>query len=132
MDKNLLKHFIPPHQFELILDLMKGEEGAFFKTKLDDLTTVITNMPNPGETDGMGDQALVHLHYFYGGCDWWLTEKDNTDEQHQAFGFVNLGDPDNAELGYISLPELFSVNAELDLYWTPVLLEQIKKETGVT
>lgn len=88
-------------------------------------------MPQTGETDGQGDTAVACLHYFIGNFDFWITERDkgdgsDDDSQHQAFGFVNLGDPDNAELGYISLSELFESNVELDLHWTPKTLGEIK------
>ena len=64
--------------------------------------------------------ALARLHYFTGGCDWWIVEKD-ADSDHagqvQAFGVADLGM--GAELGYISIPELLENGAELDLYFTP-------------
>jgi hypothetical protein len=63
--------------------------------------------------------ALARLHYFIGGCDWWIVEKD-ADPDHagqvQAFGVADLGM--GAELGYISIPELLENGAELDLYFT--------------
>ena len=40
-------------------------------------------------------------------------------------GFANLGDPQNAELGYISIQELIDCNVELDLYWEPKPLQPI-------
>ena len=62
--------------------------------------------------------ALAHLHYFIGGCDWWIVEKDSDPDhagQVQAFGIADLGM--GAELGYISIPELLENGAETDLYF---------------
>ena len=70
--------------------------------------------PYPGAAS-----ALAHLHYFIGGCDWWIVEKDSDPDQAgqvQAFGIADLGM--GAELGYISIPELLENGAELDLYYT--------------
>jgi hypothetical protein len=70
--------------------------------------------PDPGAAS-----ALAHLHYFTGGCDWWIVEKD-ADPDHagqvQAFGVADLGM--GAELGYISIPELLENGAKLDLHYT--------------
>lgn len=65
---------------------------------------------------------ILHLHYFIGACDWYIAELDQ--DQRLAFGYVNLGDPNNAEWGYIDLNELEAIRlgpfiVERDLYWTP-------------
>ena len=39
------------------------------------LKTVLT-MPATYGQDGLGEAAVVHLHYFMAGMDWWVTEKD--------------------------------------------------------
>ncbi len=130
---NFLRPFIGPAQTAVLEEMLKGEEALYFQELLSDLATDIQAMPQTGETDGQGDKAVAHLHYFMGQFDFWITERDIGDgtadlRQHQAFGFVNLGDPDNAELGYISLPELFASNVELDLYWVPKTLGEIKAQ----
>lgn len=81
-----------------------------------------------------GPDAIVYLHYFIAGCDWYITEKDSEDEQRQAFGVAQLnGDP---EYSYISITELceikvkippfgFKTGVELDFYWKPKPLKDI-------
>jgi hypothetical protein len=66
----------------------------------------------------------IHAHYFAGSCDWWLAEYDP--DEGLAFGYACLGDPQNAEWGYVHLPELEAVNVrgglvvvERDLDWQP-------------
>ncbi len=126
-----LKPFIGSRQLNSMAALCRGEEGQFFKDKLVEMAGIIEKMPKTGETDEQGTDALVILHYFYGSGDWWITEKDmgcegeEGNEQHQAFGYVNLGDDMNAEFGYVSLPELFSCNVELDLHWTPKPVKEV-------
>ena len=69
------------------------------------------------------DEKIIHLHFFIGACDWYVAELD--DDKWEAFGYANLGDPQNAEWGYFSLPELEAVVVgpgfvvERDLDWTP-------------
>ncbi len=73
---------------------------------------------------------VIHLHYFVGGCDWWLVEY--AEAEALGFGYVCLGDPVCAEWGLVSLVELeavrvplggafdgLSVVVERDLHWQP-------------
>ena len=69
------------------------------------------------EQGGKGDAAIVHLHYFTSSGDWYITERDTSVAQHQAFGSADLGY--GPELGYISIAELIANGAELDIHWTP-------------
>ena len=68
-------------------------------------------------------QAVVHLHYFLGGSDWYITEKDVDGGVQQAFGYVVLnGDEDSSELGYLSIEEITRHGAELNLHFQPCTL----------
>ena len=88
----------------------------------------IATMPKTYEQEGKEDQAIVSLHYFRGNQDWYITEKDmETPEepgQHQAFGMTDLGH--GGELGYISIVELVAHGVELDLYFKPRTLAEIR------
>lgn len=124
-----IRPFLSDSQLEILGDSCRGEESEFFKTLLVKLAEQIDNMPKTYEQDGKGDQAIVHLHYFLGGMDWYITEKDKGDgsddtRQIQAFGLADLGY--GGELGYISIEELVENNVELDLYWTPKTLAEVK------
>ena len=120
-----LDHFISFAQNCAIWTGLQGEEGVYFANLLDEQTQVIENMPKSYETDGQGESAVAYLHYFVGGCDWYITEKDmEPGEQLQAFGLANLGY--GGELGYISIKEITAAGAELDLHWTPQALRLCK------
>ena len=122
---NALRGFVPSHQLNLIGSLCRGEEGDFFRGKLIEYAERVALMPKTYEQDGKGDDAVAYLHYFSGGADWWITEKDMEDEQRQAFGLADLGY--GGEIGYISLVELCTSEAvELDLHWTRATLGEIK------
>lgn len=106
-----LKHGLYSEEKEAIADLVLRAEEA---TKA---------LPLPYGTEDQGDDAIAHLHYFRGGMDAWITERDSSVEQHQAYGLIDLGH--GAELGYISIQELIDNNMELDLYWSPKPLKDI-------
>jgi hypothetical protein len=45
----------------------------------------------------------IYLHFFIGGCDWFISEYDGED---LFFGYAILGDSRFGEWGYISFSEL--------------------------
>ena len=120
-----LKEIMNPMQLEIIRSMCHGEEGQFFRGMMVEMANLFQGMPKTYEQDGKGDDAIASLHYFRGGSDFYITEKDMGDGQHQAFGLANLGY--GAELGYISIVELLENNFELDLYFTPCTLREIKE-----
>ncbi len=75
-------------------------------------------------------EKLIYLHFFIGGCDWYIAEYDGDDI---FFGYAILnGDLLNAEWGYISFSELKSVKvgfAEIDCekeeYWKVVPAKEV-------
>ena len=123
------KSLTPRGQFQTVLELMKGEEGQYFMDVVARIATLWGRIPKTYETEGQGREALARLHWFTGGCDWWLVEKDSDpvgEGQIQAFGIADLGQGFR-ELGYISLPEILEAGAELDFHFTPVTVGEILK-----
>ena len=68
----------------------------------------LSRIPRLYETEHIPlQEKLIHLHFFIGGCDWYVAEYDGED---LFWGFAILNDDfQNAEWGYISLSELKSV-----------------------
>ena len=124
IDQNLL-NYISRNQAEAIANGMRGEESTYFWGIQKELQDTITAMPKTYETDGQGENAIAYLHYFNANSDWWITEKDCEEDQHQAFGLVSLNGQDK-ELGYISIFALIKMGVELDLHWTPKTIKEIK------
>ena len=125
----MLENFMAPPQLRTVRSYSRfSEEREFFQDKIREIEELIKDMPKTYDTQDQKD-PLVTLHYFYGSCDWWIIEKDKEPEQLQAFGYACLnGDTQNAELGYISIEELKSINAELDLYFRPRPLSEVKNK----
>ena len=120
-----LRPFLSASQMQAVADAMRGEEKQFFFDKAVELAGVIDSMPKTYDQDGMGDSAVAHLHYFRGGADWYITEKDMEGKgTEQAFGLADLGY--GGELGYISIDELISAGVELDFHFAPKTVGQIK------
>lgn len=76
---------------------------------------------------------IVYAHYFHGGSDWYVVECDRNDGL--AFGWTCLNsDTDNADWGYIHLPELEAVRVnrmwlvERDIHWRPVPVSEAKMQ----
>ncbi len=126
LSNGILSRFIGYRQKGAILICLRGEEKDFFADKMIELQSIIGKMPKSFEQDGMGDKAIVSLHYFKGGCDWYITERDVDDYTPQAFGMANLGY--GGELGYISIDELTQNNIDLDLFWTPKVIAECNKQ----
>jgi len=128
-DANTLRNWINQQQLRVMGDLTRGEEGEHFIEMFNKWAQVVREMPGPMEQDGKGEAAVAHLHYFTAAADWWILERDEDPEreQWQAFGLARIFE---AELGYIPIPELLNAGAELDLYWTPKPLCEVKRDAG--
>ena len=79
------------------------------------------------------NEKLIHLHFFIGGCDWYIAEFDGKD---LFWGFAILNnDYQMAEWGYISFSELKSlkvkgyieVDCELEEAWKVKKASKIEK-----
>jgi len=129
-----LNQFIGCDQLSVMRSACRGEEGQYFRDMIAKLKVAIATIPKTYETEGQGDEAIATLHYFLGGSDWYIIERDagsHDDEvqgiQAQAFGFTCLnGYTEDAELGYISIQELIENGVELDLYYEPEKIGNIK------
>jgi len=124
---NPLKDFVSVPQLKALEAGLRGEEAGAFEEIIERLTSTIATMPVVYEQDGKGDEAVAYLHYFSPSWDWWITEKDSVkgEPQHRAFGLVKGYE---LELGYVPISELIEHGGiELDFYWTPKTLGEIKK-----
>lgn len=125
-----LAPFIGQIQQAAIVDGLNGEEAEHFAEVMERLAEIVRSMPQTYETDGQGEEAVAHLHYFGASHDFYITEKDKGDSnehiknpnQWQAFGYTVT--PHGKEAGYICLPELFKAGIELDFYWTPKTVKE--------
>ena len=116
----ILKTLIGTAQRAALWAALEGGERDHFADIVTRLVATWQAMPATYAAESQGRAAVAHLHYFLGGADWWIVEKD-ADPDHagqvQAFGIADLGM--GPEAGYISIPELLENGAELDLYFTP-------------
>ena len=91
---------------------------------------ILKKLPNLYETDGKKD-TKVHLKLFNptGAGTWYITEYDP--ETGDAFGFINMGNSNFAELGYVNLIELlkfkgrFGLGIERDKSFESTLLSEV-------
>ena len=116
----LLSDFIGWRQLGAIRHLLGGEERNGMRGKILEYAERVARMPKIGD-----DSHVAFLHYFMGGADWYILEKDTGNEgQIQAFGWAEIL-PGCGEYGYISIKEITDAGAELDLYWTPKPMAEV-------
>jgi hypothetical protein len=114
-----LSGFIGRSQLLTLTHALRGEEGPHFEEILRAVADRIAGAPRTYQTDGQGAQARAVLHYFKGGCDWWIVELDPVAGIWRRIPRLRAG------AGYISIPELLRAGAELDLYFTPRAVGEI-------
>ena len=93
---------------------------------------ILSAIPGLYETESIPlEEKEIHLHFFIGGCDWYIAEFDGED---LFFGFAILNcDYQNAEWGYVSFEELKSIKAngwleiDCDLYWKIQKAKEVEK-----
>ena len=136
-ETGFFRHWMGRSQRMAIAQAIRGEEEEYFVNLLIDLKYFIENMPRTYETEKLQmKDKVVHLHYFGGSVDAWIVERDVGDSkyqaeigpQHQAFGPITLSGESigESEWGYISIQELIDNGVELDLYWTPKPVKEVK------
>jgi hypothetical protein len=123
-----LADFVPESQLRTIWhNIRHSEEAAYFVQLINTLHETIRTMPESYATDGQPDPT-ASLHYFTGGSDWYIIEKDTNADgegQRQAFGLADIFG-DGGELGYIDIASLKTL-AEIDLHFKPQLLSKLRK-----
>ena len=117
-------------QLKLLKEGLRGEEKEYFQGVIKTLAQAFLDMPKIYGQDGKGDAAVAYLHFFSGGSDWYILEKDTDVSQSMAFGLTSLNGYD-PELGYINLNELKTMNVEIDFQWEPKTLKEIKAKQVV-
>jgi hypothetical protein len=127
-----LVDFMPrSERLSLLQTLRDSEERYGIAQVVLDAKKRIDECPVTYAQDGAED-PMVHLHYFRGGVDAWITEKDvdwpAQGDYDQSFGFVNLMGTRkvDAEMGYTSIKEMIESGVELDLYFTPKRWSEVK------
>ena len=94
----------------------------------------LAKMPRLYQTEHIPlKDKLIYLHFFIGGCDWYIAEYDGED---LFWGFAILNDDlQNAEWGYSSFGELKSikiqgwleVDCEIEEIWRICKASEIEK-----
>jgi len=116
--KKFVKKFMPEIEYKTMVSNKQNDD--FVK-----IYNQIKSTPKMREQENKGDEAIVYLHYFKGGSDFYLTELDT--ETLQGFGIGALSG-NYPEMTYIDVNELVENVFELDLYFTPTKLSVIKNK----
>ncbi|GHT98536.1 hypothetical protein FACS1894142_4980 [Spirochaetia bacterium] len=87
--------------------LLMKETPDIFEEEVKRMNKIAKRIPKLYETDGVSRHPLS-LHYFVGGCDWYIAEWDREEDLFFGYAILN-GDYEMSEWGYISLPEILSL-----------------------
>ena len=121
----MLRPYLCRNQRLGLIQLLCGEERAWYRQRLREMLNIISGIPALYTTDGQGDAAVAQLHYFTPHADFYFTELDRESVDLPGFGLAIITD---AELGYMSLTEVLANGGELDLHWTPQTIGEIREE----
>lgn len=127
---NNVRKFMPLHQQSIVTDNECYDE---YKDIIQRLDQEIANIP---ESEQLPSKKMIRkrgsrfsciqvfAHYFYGGCDWFILEKDMKNDI--LFGYAILNDDvQMSELGSIYLSDLTTDGrVELDFYWNKCSLAE--------
>jgi hypothetical protein len=101
-----LKGLIPRSQY-----LVMQEAPTEYADSIEKLNKVVADMPRLYETEGLNGRHPLSLHYFLGGCDWYIAEWDRKDT---FFGYAILNnDLEMSEWVYISKSEILGIEEAL-------------------
>lgn len=87
----------------------------------DEIRKALPTLYKTENSDPRKIKVILKLLNPTGSQTWYITEL--SEDGDTAFGFANLGDDEMAELGYVSIKELesielpFGLKIERDLYW---------------
>jgi hypothetical protein len=131
----LVSDFVPDYQLDVVKEY--GEEKEYM---IDLLTKMVDAIPNYPKN--LGKDMIVYARFFYGDSQWFVLNWDKEEKFLKCFVVLN-GDYQMAETGNVSIEELHSIKPnsinqhtgkrrmngiELDFYWNPKPLAQIKTE----
>jgi hypothetical protein len=103
-----------------LLHFLEGEEPQYYEDLLTKLDTEWQATPENNAPSGR--DAIAHLHYTRGTEEFWIVEKGATADRC-CWGITATDD--GVTLCYFQLKELLEVDADLDLYFTPVTVGEI-------
>lgn len=123
---DFMTEYLPRQQRAAVEALLLGEEGDYFKSLMAKLAATVKSMPDrlPSSLKSM-DDAVAHLHYFYGACDWYILEPSSHPSDRVVYCYANLGDDMCAEYGSLCLSEFDDLNVELDFHWEPMTMREV-------
>lgn len=129
MNSYELNHFIGSSQRLILSCALRRTEGAYFRRVIDDLSHRIAQMPRVGANAPICDpnSETVHLHYFMGSRHWYVLARDASHAQERAYGVCRWGSEEPEAAGYFPLNVLLSAGAELDMYFEPTPLAELKR-----
>lgn len=125
-----ISHFLSARQRLDILNVILSQSSPSIERTITQLQHRIATMHTTSQQEGLGSDAVVHLHYTLKNNHWLIIERDELGHGNlQTFGLTLFSrDTLGAEVGYINIEEITNVGARLCLEHTPTKLGSIIKQ----
>lgn len=125
-----LKDFVSDEQLKAFNLACLGLEYPFFRARLFALAQRIKDMPKTGTNFFPGANGIAYLHYFLDDYHFYISMKDGLEDGEGQIQAIGCTDWHNGRFvprpDYINLRELIAMGAQLDLYWNPMPLKEVK------
>ena len=110
---------------DLLANLRQGQDNLYLHV-LARLADRWDQTPTTAQMHGATRSAIVRWHFTYGAADYWIIAKDSDSSQSHAYGLASISYVHAApEPGYISLPDILTNGAQLDIYFEPLTVAEI-------
>ena len=110
---------------ELLANLRQGPDNLYLHV-LARLADRWDQTPTTAQMHGPARGAIAHWHFTKGASDYWIIAKDTGASQSHAYGLASISYVHAVpEPGYISLPDILSQDAQLDLFFEPLTVAEI-------
>ena len=124
-----LRPFLSAQQWAGIAKAFRGSDAAHFMELAARIAARVRLMQKADDQEGQGAWATVQLRYFLSACDWYIVNLDPVAGVERAAGFVTReGASLDADPVIISVAELVACGAQLDLYFPPRSVGQLRAE----
>ena len=126
MDIQILSLFICAGQLEhIIKEAVNSDE---FSNNVERQQSTFEEMPTACKGAVVNNNTTVHLHYFLGNMDWFITHKStNKHNVGCMHGYICYESGHHVTSYTISISSILKAGAELDLEWEPMPLWEVKK-----
>ena len=128
----MLETFVGKQELTTLRENFSGEDGAYFIGVALELANRIHAMPTTSErAEADAAPPVAYLRYSNCNAEWYVVKRSPAlgEIQHEAYGFARpYGDGGETSMSNISIEKLLKLGVDLDIYFTPQPLDDIRSK----